>query len=209
MLWASGFASESLPAVALSNFEETQKTIIFEKNRSSECAKVALGTQGAAHIRDTLLISVPQAHAWCSLRVSVVALLSRVLALPTLCPKFFDLAQPIVCRENIGRTAQRCQPGTTPTRALSAPEWRPREAGCSRSIMDRGRSIRSELEAGKVQPLDNGSRWLQRHESAKPALAAEEEQREREQKAAHAIKMKAMAAAEEVQMARPTICSAW
>jgi len=51
-------------------------------------------------------------------------------------------------------------------------------------------------------------RWLQRHESAKPALAAEEEQREREQKAAHGIKMKAMAAAEEVQMARPTICSA-
>ena len=51
-------------------------------------------------------------------------------------------------------------------------------------------------------------RSLQRHESAKPALAAEEEQREREQKAAHGIKMKAMAAAEEVQMARPTICSA-
>jgi hypothetical protein len=76
-----------------------------------------------------------------------------------------------------------------------------KRAGCSRSI-------RSELEAGKVQPLDNGSRWLQRHESAKPALAAEEEQREREQKAAHGIKMKAMAAAEEVQMARPTICSA-
>ncbi len=37
---------------------------------------------------------------------------------------------------------------------------------------------------------------------------AAEEEREREQKAAHGIKMKAMAAAEEVQMARPTICSA-
>ncbi len=34
-----------------------RKPLFSKKNRSSECAKVALGTQGAAHIRDTLLIS--------------------------------------------------------------------------------------------------------------------------------------------------------
>ena len=32
MLWASGFASESLPAVGRSISEETQKTIISKKN---------------------------------------------------------------------------------------------------------------------------------------------------------------------------------
>ena len=70
--------------------------------------------------------------------------------------------------------------------------------------------LAEEKREEELQRLRNYGRprWLQRHESAKPALAAEEEQREREQKAAHGIKMKAMAAAEEVQRARPTICSA-
>ncbi len=77
-------------------------------------------------------------------------------------------------------------------------------SGFSRNWLRTARS--EELQ----RPRNYGRpRSLQRHESAKPALAAEEEQREREQKAAHGIKMKAMAAAEEVQMARPTICSAW
>jgi hypothetical protein len=144
-----------------------------------------------------------------------------------------NLAQPFVCRENIGRTAQRCQPGTTPTRALSAP------LACARGRVDKKRTVHGSLSLlfpdgrhenrGKhyeaewlqqklheekrkkeLQRLRNYGRprWLQRHESAKPALAAEEEQREREQKAAHGIKTQAMAAAEEAQMARPTICSA-
>ena len=144
-------------------------------------------------------------------------------------------AAAVVCRENTGRIAQRWQPepGTTPTRALSAP------LACARGRLDRSRTVQGSLsllfgdgwqvnrgkqsEAERLQqklPEDREEelqrlrnygrpRWLQRRESAKPALAAEEEQREREQKAAHAIKMKAMAAAEEVQMARPTICSAW
>jgi hypothetical protein len=70
--------------------------------------------------------------------------------------------------------------------------------------------LAEEKREEELQRLRNYGRprWLQRHESAKPALAAEEEQREREQKAAHGIKMQAMAAAEEVQMARPTMWSA-
>ena len=113
-----------------------------------------------------------------------------------------SLAQPIVCRENIGRTAQRCQPGTTPTRALSAP------LACARGRLDRSRTVlgrpshrftdghpvnrgkQSEAERlqqklaedreEELQRLRNYGRprSLQRHESAKPALAAEEEQRQ-------------------------------
>jgi hypothetical protein len=46
-------------------------------------------------------------------------------------------AAPIVCRENIGRTTQRwhLEPGTAPTRALSAP------LACARGRLDRSRTV--------------------------------------------------------------------
>ena len=133
-------------------------------------------------------------------------------------------AAAVVCRENTGRIAQRWQPepGTAPTRALSAP------LACARGRLDRSRTVQGSLSLlfgdgwqvnrGKQSEAERRDQFAalqipdaevkapKRRKGGHPGLSAT---RSADEAAAHAIKMRDLGAAEEAEV-RPdfAVCCA-